>query len=461
MATVTQENIGAQHEKIKVHLTKEDYLPAVDKALKRYSKDANIPGFRKGMVPLGIIRKMYGQSVFQDEVLGVAGRALENHLIENKAEIFARPLPVANEQPYNFDINNPQEYAFEFEIGTRPDFEITLLTQKKTVPYYKVIVSHDMLAEEIEKLRYKAGEMKDAEEITGGDNVVNVTFEEVDAAGVVVENGIKKENSFLIKYFTPALQGQLMGKKLNDVITFNLNDTFDPKLLPAIMKDLGLDAKDEASKEKRFNMTITKLNLIEPAPMTKETFDKIYPNQNIETETEFKDILTAEIQRYWDGQAQIRLHNELFEMLVHETEINMPHQFLKRWMSVGGDTYKAPELVEKEYGTFDHQMRWQLISDKLIEEYKLEVDEEELEQGARMQVMSYFSNYGQMPSLEGDWMEPLIKKQLADAKFKDELHNKIITDKLFYTLEQQVKLDEKNVSLEEFINMPSSHHHHH
>lgn len=460
MPSVSQETIGTYHEKITVKLSKDDYMPAVDKALKKYSKDANIPGFRKGMVPVGIIRKMYGQSVFADEVLGVAGRALEQHLIENKAEIFARPLPASNQEPHNFDINQPTDYTFEFEIGTRPAFTIPLVEKKQTMPYYKVIVSHDMLQEEIEKLQYKAGDMQEADDISSENNVLSVTFDEITADGANVEGGVKKENSFLLKYFTPALQSKLFGKKKDDIVTFGLREAFDEKMLPAILNDLGL-ANEDANKDKHFQLTITKLELIDPAPLTKETFEKIYPGRNLETETEFKDVLTEEIQRYWDGQAQIRLHNEIFETLVHETPITMPVDFLKRWMSVGGEQYVAPEEVEKSYGSFDHHMRWQLISEQLVKQYGLEVEDEELEAGARRQIMSYFSSYGQMPSFDDEWMEPLVKKQLADTKFRDELYNKIMTDKLFYVLEQELKLEEKHVSLEEFVKLPSAHHHHH
>lgn len=461
MATVSQENIGNQHEKITVQLTKEDYLPAVDKALKVYSKKAAIPGFRAGMVPVGVIRKMYGQSVFSDEVLRVAGTKLEEHLVSNKAEIFARPIPAETQGQMNFDVNNPQDYTFEFEIGTRPHFTIPLLSGSETVPLHKVIVTDDMLREEIEKLQYKAGDMTEPEEVTCEDNVLNVVFDESDAEGNVKEGGIQKDNSFLVKYFTPALQSKLMGKKKDDSIVFNLRDTFDEKLLPAILKDLGLNPTDDAAKDTNFRMTITKVGLIKKAAIGKEMFEKIYPGRELETEEEFAGILKEEIERYWDSQARTRLHNELFEKLVHETPIQMPTTFLKRWMSVGGETYKSPEQVEKEYGSFDHQLRWQLISDQIIAENKIEVEKEELEDAARMQIMSYFGQQGHMPSINDDWFEPFIQKQLADQKFTEELSNKIITDKLFYVLEQKVNLQEHLVSLDEFINLPSSHHHHH
>ncbi|HPI54346.1 MAG TPA: trigger factor [Chitinophagaceae bacterium] len=461
MATVTQENIGVQHEKITIQLTKEDYLPSVDKALKNYSKNASIPGFRKGMVPVGMIRKMYGQSVFTDEVLRVAGTKLEEHLIENKAEIFARPIPAASQEPHNFDLNNPSDFVFEFEIGTRPEVEIPLLDSSKVIPIYKVDVTDAMVDEEFEKLQYKAGEMTEPETVTGEDNVLNVVFDECDANGNVIEGGIKKDNSLLVKYFTSNLQSELMGKKAGDSVVFNLKNTFDEKLLPAILKDLSLNPEDEASKEKFFKLSITKVGLVEKAVSGVEFFEKIYPGRSITTEEQFKAVLREEIQQYWNTNTRTYLHNELFETLVHETPINIPVDFLKRWMSVGGETYKSPEDVNKEWSSFDHQLRWQLITDTIAEKFEISVLDAELEEAAKSQVMSYFGQYGQMPDMDADWMAPLIKKQLADPKFKDELYHKIKTDKIFWVLEQKVNLQETEISAEAFSKLTPSHHHHH
>jgi trigger factor len=458
MAVVTQENIGLYHEKISISLSKEDYMPSVDKAIKQYSKNASIPGFRKGMVPQGLIRKMYGQSVFADEVMRVAGTKLEEHLIENKAEIFARPLPVASQDKLEFDINTPKDFVFEFEIGTKPVFNIPIIEQKQTVDLYKVIVTHEMLDQEVDNMLYKAGEMTDPEEVTEEDNVLNVTFTNASQEGESTEE--PKDNSLLVKYFTPEMQAKLMGAKSGDQFEIILKSAFNDKVLPAIMKDLGLNLQVENQQAQPYQMNITKVGLVKKAPLTQETFDKIFPGRGLEDEQSFRDAVTAEIQKYWDDQAKIRLHNELFERLVHETPIELPVPFLKRWLSVGGETYKSPEQVEKEFGGFEHSLRWQLITDRIIEENQIQVEEEELEMAARMQIMSYFGQYGNMPSMDADWMEPFVKKQLADQKFRDELYGKIMTDKVFYTLENSLTIAEHDLSLDEFINKPMPHHHH-
>lgn len=457
MATISQQNIGPQHEKITIQLEKEDYLPLVDKTLRKLSRDASIPGFRKGMVPLGHIKKLYGQSVYTDEILKIAGKKLEDHLISTKAEIFARPVPAATQPQHNFNMEAPETYVFEFEIGTRPIFEIPLLSSSTTLPLYKVTINEEMLQEEIEKLQLKAGEMSEIAAVSADENVLHILIQELDENGEKVVGGVDTKHSLLLKYFAEDLRKALLHKKVGDSVNTVLGKAFDEGFKDSILQDLGLGT----AVEKAVQFTIEKIEHIEKAEIGPAMFEKIYPGRDMDTEEKFREQLRSEMQTYWNGHARNYLQNDIFERLVHETPITIPATFLKRWMSVGGEKYVPMEEVEKEFGKFDHQIRWQLISDKIIEENKLEVKTEEMEQAARMQIMSYFGQYGSMPDMDANWMEPVVKKQLADKKFADELYNRIITDKLFYTIENMINLQETDIAKDEFLAIISKPHHHH
>ncbi|MGI9190978.1 MAG: trigger factor [Chitinophagaceae bacterium] len=461
MANVQQQNIGKYHEKISVVISKEDYLPTFEKSLKSYAKNANIPGFRKGMVPAGLVKKQYGPSIFADEVMRVAGNELEKHLISTKAEIFARPLPAMSNNDLSIDMNNPGDYTFEFEIGTRPAFTLNLLDGNTAFDVYKITITDDMLREEAERLQLKSGEMTEPDAITSEHNVINIHFNAIDANGNVSEDNQNFDNSLLVRYFTPAVQTQLMGKQKGDTLDIVLKDAIDSKILPAILKDLGMNPADENAGNASYRMTIDKVALVEKVPMDKTLFDKVYPGRNIESEEDFMSELRNEMESYFAHQGRQKLHNDLFERLVHETSIELPETFLKKWMSEGGEKFKSMEEVEREWSSFEHQLRWQLITDRIMEEHKLSVEQEELEQGARAQIMSYFGQMGGISLSDTEWMEPLVKKQLQDNKFRNELQDRIITDKLFNQLESMVKLSEKEISLEDFSKLPSLHHHHH
>jgi len=250
MSTVTKENIGLLHDKLTLTLSKEDYLPAFEKSLKDYSRKANIPGFRKGMVPAGLIKKMYGSSLFTDEVLRSIDRELVKYFETEKLDIFAQPLPdELNLRQLN--MNSPADYHFSFEIGLKPEFTIVDLGSVKTIRY-KVRVTDEMINNEIERLQNRYGNMKDEDSVSSEEHVLNVTFTEVDENGNEKQDGIKKDNSLLVKYFAETLRKDLIGKGKNDFILINLKTAFDDREREWVISDLGLSKDDEASANKNF-----------------------------------------------------------------------------------------------------------------------------------------------------------------------------------------------------------------
>src|SRR5215475_1607298 len=215
MSTVTRENIGLLNDKIVVKIEKSDYLPSFEKSLKDYGKKANIPGFRKGMVPTSLIKKMYGNSVFTDEVLKGVEKKLTDYLTTEQLEIFAHPLPLPENDASKINMTQPQDYSFAFEVGLKPTFQLPELSSL-TPTRYQIIISDEMLDEEIERLQQKNGNMTDPETVTGIENVLNVSFQECDAEGVIKPDSQPKDNSLLIKYFSPSFSQQLLGKKSGD-----------------------------------------------------------------------------------------------------------------------------------------------------------------------------------------------------------------------------------------------------
>ena len=247
MATVTRENIGLLHDKLTVKLSKEDYYPSFEKSVKEYSKKANIPGFRKGMVPTGMVKKMYGPSVFYDAVIKVVEKEIQNYLTTEKPDFFAQPLPM-NSDLRNLDMNEPGDYEFPFEIGLKPQVDLDLAKAKLTRNNVKV--TDEMINEEIERLQNRHGKMLDPESVTSEENVLNVSFTEVDAEGNAVPDGVSKDNSLLVKYFTPAFRDQLMGKKKEESIVVQLNKAFEEKEREWIIGDIGLNKDDTSEGDK-------------------------------------------------------------------------------------------------------------------------------------------------------------------------------------------------------------------
>ena len=455
MATVERENIGLLNDKLTVKIKKEDYLPSFDKKLKEYSKTANIPGFRKGMVPAGMIKKMYGASIFSDEILKAVEKQLYTYLNEAKPDIFAQPLPMQNDLR-SLDMNNPSDVDFDFEIGLKPVFEIPAFDKAK-LTLNKVEVTDDMVNEEINRMQIKAGKMTEPETIDNEESVLNVLFTESDKDGNAVEGGISKENSVLLKYFTPSMQEQLMGKKAGDHFVFQLSKTFEGDKLEMMLQDLGFEKDDKEAAKKYFKLDVVKIGLVEKREMNEEFFNEVYPGKNITSETELRNSLKEEIAKYWDSQSRNQLHDQLYHYLVDETKMEFPETFLKKWLQTGGEQQKTAEQAETEFPSFSNQLKWTLVSDRLITENKLEVSQEELKAHMREEVMRYF---GQMNM--GDdmgWLDSYIDRMLKDEKQVDATYRRLVTEKLFGWIESQTKPKEKKVTAEELAAMQHNHQH--
>lgn len=461
MATVTKENIGLLHEKLTVKLEKTDYLPSFEKALKEYSKKANIPGFRKGMVPAGLIKKMYGPSLFTDEVLRSVDRELIGYLETDKLDIFAQPLPLESDFS-QLDVNNPVDYTFNFEIGMKPEFTLSDLAKAK-ITKYVVDVTDEMIQNEIDRLQNRYGNMKDEETVTSEENVLNVNFVEADADGNAIEGGITKDNSILVKYFSKSFRKKWMGKKVEDAETVQLKKAFDEKEREWIISDLGLKDTDGA-EEKFFNIVITKIGIMEKRELNEEFFNQLYPNQDVKTEDELRNKLKEEIERHWTAQANNQIHDQVFHYLVDNTEIKFPEGFLKKWIKTQSNQAKdqAPktdEEVEQEFPGFLNQLKWTLISDKIVQDNAIQVDPEEIRTFAKQQLFSYMG--GANLSDDQPWVADYVEKMMKDRKYVEDAYTRIQSTKIFEWAATQVNPKDKKISAEDFTKMVEEHQHSH
>lgn len=456
MATVTRENIGLLNDKLIVTIKKDEYFPSFEKTLKNYSKNANIPGFRKGMVPLGMVKKMYGPGIFTEEVIKNIEKGLNEYLSAEKPDIFAQPLPLPN-STFQPNMEQPADYSFEFEIGLKPAFDLNL--SKISAPYYRVKATAEMINEEAERIQTRLGKMTEPETVENIDTVLNVTFEECDADGTVTEGSAKKDNSLLVKYFTEAYRPKLMGLKKDATLVLQLNDVFEEKELNWVLGDLGLKDIVGAS-EKFFKLTITKLGLVEKRELDEAFFKEAFPGKEITTEEAFRAEIENGIQAYWDRQSSNQLQHHLYHVLLDETKMELPESFLKKWLATSGEKAKTAEQVEAEYPTFNNQLRWTLITDRIIRENQLDVTPEELKDSFKQQVLSYF---GGMNLADGnvEWLDQYVESLMKDEQQVDGTYRRIVTEKVFNWAEQQVQKNEKEVTAEEFIKMNEEHQHQH
>ena len=457
MGTVTRENIGLLNDKIIVKIEKSDYLPSFEKSLKEYGKKANIPGFRKGMVPTSLIKKMYGNSVFTDEVLKSVEKKLTDYVSAEQLEIFAQPLPLPENDASLINMTQPQDYSFAFEVGLKPVFQLPELSSL-TPTRYRIAIPDEMLNEEIERLRQKNGNMTEPETVTGEDNVLNITFQESDASGQVLEASAAKENSLLVKYFAESFRSQLLGKQAGDSFTIQLLTAFEEKERAWIMQDLGLNKELPADAERYYRMVITKVGLLEKAALDESFFKKVYPSGTVDTEAAFREAVKQDMADQWKAQTDNHLQHALYHLLLEKTEIAFPESFLKRWLLNGGEKPKTPEEVENEFPAFCNALKWNLITDKIVTENKIEVIPEDIREAARKQLFSYLG--GLPKGDEQPWVEDYVNKMMQDRKFVEETYQNQRTNKMLEWVETQVKPVVQAITAEDFNKLNEEHRHH-
>ena len=457
MATVTRENIGTLHDKVTVKLSKEDYLPNFEKTLKQYAKTATVPGFRKGMVPSGMLRKMYGQSIFNEEVVRSAGKKLEDYMQQERMAIFAQPMILPSETPQKLDINQPADVDFSFEIGLKPEFEIPALKNKQAITLHKIAISDKMMDNEIERIKARFGKVDEREEVSAKEDLLYCTFEACDADGHPIAD-LKKEETIALEKMPAKLQEEIMGKKTGDTMMFKPAEVCTAEELPVFLKE-QLKMGEEAA-EQNIKLTLSKIGLLIPADLDQELYAQVFPNTVISGKEEFREKLIEELGREFARISLERMHNEMYELLVHSTPITLPVPFLKRWMMEGGEKRKSAEEVEQEFSGFEHQLRWQLISDKIIGENNITVTRDEVIKDIKVRVLAYF---GMENDDEAPWMDNYIAKLEKDNKMTDETFRRLLTDKIFAFLDTQFTVEPKDTDEETFFKLQSPHamHHHH
>ncbi len=460
MATVTRENIGTLHDKLTVKLVKDDYMPAFEKTLKQYAKTANVPGFRKGMVPAGMLRKMYGQSVFNEEVIRSAGKKLEDYMTSEKLSIFAQPMILSNENMARLDMNKPDDIDFSFEVGLKPEFEIPAINNKATLTRYKISVTDKMMDDEIQRITRRYGKVESQETASDKEDIIYATYEPCDAAGNVTEPDKKIEDTEVLDKMPAKLKEMVMGKKAGDTMVFVPAGVCTEEELKAFLKD-PLKSGEEAAQQ-HYKLTISKVGKLIPQELGPELYAQVFQHIEIKDEADFREKVTAELQREFDRITGERLHNEIFEMLVHNTPISLPVAFLKRWMREGGEKPKSAQEVEQEFGGFEHQLMWQLISDKLMHDNGISVSIEEVKADIKTRVLAYFG-LGPDSEDQAPWMDGYMTKVMKDEKMIDETYRRMVSAKLFQFLETKFTITEKEIEEEAFFKLADAHtaHHHH
>ncbi|MEM1258353.1 MAG: trigger factor [Bacteroidota bacterium] len=433
---ISKEQIDHLNAVVKVAITKDDYEEKVNDILKNYRKQANIPGFRKGQVPMGLIKKQYGKAVLVDEVNKLLQDNLNKYLTEEKLDVLGNPLPRTQE---DLDWNN-ENFDFEFDLGLAPEFEVKLKT-KKPVTHYKIVADKKMVNDQVERLQKQYGKMISKAEVTKIAEV-NGTFtndsEEIDNKTTIEVDKLKSKKAIDV----------LLGKKVGESVTLKTKGLFKEGYL--LSSSLGI-TKDKAEKLNiEVNFTIHEINEREPAALNQELFDKLFGEGEVKSEVEMREKIKTDSEKQFEQQSDQKLLNDITEKLIDDTKFDLPSEFLKKWIQVSGEKELTDEEASEEYEKSEKGLRYQLIEGKIIKDNDLQVQFDELKEFAKGFIKSQMAQYGQINPAEEE-LDTIAARVMGNQDEAKRLSEQLMSQKLLALYKEQANLKAKEISYENFV----------
>lgn len=451
---ITRENTGDLTATVRIEILKQDYEEKVIKQLKDFQHKANIPGFRPGKVPVGLVRKMYGKAIVADEVNKIIADSLAQYIQDEKLDVLGNPLPNGDRNhDYTFDVE--QDFEFYFDLGIAPEIGLNL-TELPPVTRYLIGVDDAMLDTYIDDMRKRFGNSIHPE-ASGEEDMISGEISETGADGELIADGIKK-NAFIniSQLKTDDSKKRFTGLKKDDIITITPAFFESPE---ETAKVLGI--KEEVAKREgiSFRYAINDIYHIDPSELNAEFFEKVYAGMEINTEEDFRAQVKKDASGSFAAETDKLFYHHASDALVNGIQFPLPDEFLKRWLTEHKESSLTAEQVENEYGTFAESMKWQLVENKLIREYNIRVEDTEI----RNYIKGYFLRQIPMntedPEAEKRF-DSLVDTVMQNKEQVQKINDELYTGKLLDVFKENIPQEQKEISYEEFITLASEKHDH-
>jgi trigger factor len=433
---ITRNNVDALNAVVTVEVSKSDYAEKVEKVLADYRKNAAIPGFRKGAVPMSLIHKQYGKAVLLDEVNKLLQDNLNKYLVEEKLDILGNPLPKVTED-FNWDV---EDYKFEFELGLAPEFTVDL-SAKNDVVQYKIIADDKMLNDQVARIQKQYGKLIAKDTVEEGNDVSGVFANE--------EKGINNRTTLALDVFADKkIAKTFIGKKVGDVVTLKTKGLFDDD--HKLMDYLAVGHDDVHGLDIEVTFTIDEVTTHEPAVLDQELFDKLFGPKVVTSVAELKAKIKEDAEKQFAQQADQKFLNDVTESLIANTKFDLPAEFLKKWIQSAGENPLSADEAEAEYAKSENGLRYQLIEGKIINENGLQITFEDLKNYTTEIIKKQMAQFGQMDPSDED-VQGIVARVMSNQDEVRRLSEQVMNEKMLNLFKDKVKAKSKEVSYDEFI----------
>jgi len=445
---ITQEKINDLNAIVKIKIAPEDYTEKVDKSIKEQAKKATLPGFRKGMVPAAHIKKMYGRSILVEEINNLLSETLNKHLTDNKVEILGQPLPVMDDtKEFKWDYSD--EFEFDYELGLAPAIEVNI-TSKDKFTQYNVKADAETLAARIKNIRKSYGKMTNPE-VSAEEDVLYAEIAQLAADGSVFEGGINHTGSIRLDQITDKkILKSLVGLKKDDVVELDVQKAFDKNEV-IIAKLLNISEEDAKDLKSKFQVTVKNVNRLEESDLNPEFFDKLFGAGVVTDEAGFTAKITEEVEGMFSQDADRKLQNDIYTNLIEGVKIELPDEFLRRWLKATNEKLTDAELAEG-YDDFAKNLKWTLIENKLIKDNNIEIKYEDVFQTAKQRLDAQFRMYSPAPMPE-DQLAQYTATFLKEKDNANRIFDEVKALKVFEYIKSVATIDQKEIAYNKFVDL--------
>lgn len=433
---ISREQVDALNAVVTVAISKKDYADNVEKVLADYRKNANIPGFRKGQVPMSLIQKQYGKAVLVDEVNKLLQTSLNDYLVEEKLDILGNPLPKVTED-FNWD---KDDFTFEFELGLAPEFSVDLAAKNK-VTKFEIVADDKMLDEQVERIQKQYGKMIPQDKVSEDDNIRGTFSNE--------EKGINNSTVITLDIFNDKkVAKKFIGKKVGDVVSLETKGLFDDD--HKLMDYLKVSHDDVHGLDIEVTFTIEEINAIEKADLNQELFDKLFGEGVVTSVDEVKAKIKEDAEAQFAQQADQKFLNDVIENLIETTKFELPSTFLKKWIQTVGENPLSTEQAEEEYAKSEKGLRYQLIENKIIADNNLQIQFEDLKSHTADLIKKQMAQFGQLNPSDEE-VEGIVARVLSNQEEVKRLSEQVMSEKMLDLFKEKVNAKAKKVNYQEFI----------
>lgn len=445
---ILRTDIDAVNATLTIQISEADYAQKVEKTLKDYRKKANIPGFRPGMAPMGLVKKMYGRGVKADELNRLIQEELYKYIGDNNIDILGEPLPNREDENRDIDFENGKEFEFKFDIALAPEFE-PVMNKKDNIKVYDITITDEMVDNQIKNYAARFGNYNQVDEAVDMKDMLKGNIIELNADGKVNEDGIKVNDAVLAaEYMKDEVQKELFNKaKKNSIVVFNPQTAFGNEAEISSMLKISKEAAKEFTADVQFE--ITSITHYETSPINQSLFDKVYGEGKVTDEADFRAKVADGIKESYKEDSDYKFGIDARAAMIKKMDkLVFPEEFLKRWLLATNENM-TEETVEKDFNLMLDDLKWYIFKNKVAKANELKVEKEDINAFARKMAKIQFAQYG-MTSVPDDILDNYAKEMMNKQETVRNIAEKALEDKVFAIIRNNVKTVETPISVEDF-----------